>query len=28
MGEISNSWMVYDGNSIYKWMRTGGTPMT
>ena len=23
-----NSWMVYKGNSIYKWMITGGTPMT
>jgi len=21
------NWMVYNGKSLYKWMRTGGTPI-
>ena len=25
---VPNSWMVYKGNPIQKWMITSGTPMT
>ena len=26
--ELYPKWMLHSGKSIYKWMRTGNTPMT